>query len=57
MSLRRLRANPADAFAAYRPASIPNTSATAAITSRMPPHIKMFGMELSSCILSSIVTI
>ena len=57
MSVRRFLEKPADAFAAYLPASIPNSSETAAIMSRMPPQKRMFSMELSASIFSSIVTI
>ena len=57
MSVRRFLENPADARAAYLPASIPKSRDTAAMRSRSPPQKRMFSMELSSCILSSMVTI
>ena len=56
MSVRRFLEKPAEAFAAYLPASMPKTSDTSAMTSSMPPQNRMFSMELSCWILSSIVT-
>ena len=56
MSVRRFLEKPADAFAAYLPASMPKSSDTAAMSSSIPPQKRMFSMELSSWIFSSIVT-
>ena len=48
ISPRRLVAKPAEAVAAYLPASIPNTRENAASASSIPPHLRMLVSELST---------